>query len=194
MTGEVHKIVFMGAPGAGKTTCIQALSEVEPISTDVPCTDALRDLKETTTVALDYGELQLDDGESRVLLYGLPGQERFSYMFEVVRAGLLGAIVLVDATSHEAVEELSRTLACHRADLRKMPFIVALNKNEALAEAIAERCRDAVRAHDLMAPVMPVDARRREDIVHLIELLLVILEFGFGFDSPGDAPRAEGNA
>ena len=193
MMGEVHKIVFMGAPGSGKTTCIRALSEIDPVSTDVPCTDELRDLKETTTVALDYGELQLD-GESRVLLYGLPGQERFSYMFEVVRAGLLGAIVLVDATSREAVEELSRTLACHRADLRKMPFIVALNKSEQAADAIAERCRETVREHGLMAPVMTVDARRREDIAHLIELLLVILEFGFGFEPNGEIGRAEGLA
>lgn len=181
MTGEVHKIVFMGAPGAGKTTCIRALSEIPPVSTDVPCTDALRDLKETTTVALDYGELQLDD-ESRVLLYGLPGQERFSYMFDVVRTGLLGAIVLVDATSASAVDELSRTLACYRADLRKMPFVVALNKSEQAADAIAEACREAVRIQELTAPVMAVDARRREDIAQLIELLLVILEFGFGFD------------
>ena len=189
MTDEVHKIVFMGAPGSGKTTCIRALSEIPPVSTEVPCTDALRDLKETTTVALDYGELQIDGG-GRVLLYGLPGQERFSYMFDVVRAGLLGAIVLVDATRATAVAELSQTLACHRGDLRRMPFVVALNKGEDAAEAIAERCRDALRGYGLTAPVMAVDARRREDIAHLIELLLVILEFGFGFerDSAGEAP------
>lgn len=193
MMGEVHKIVFMGAPGSGKTTCIRALSEIDPVSTDVPCTDELRDLKETTTVALDYGELQLD-GEARVLLYGLPGQERFSYMFEVVRAGLLGAIVLVDATSHDAVEELSRILGFHGGELRKMPFIVALNKSEQAADAIAEHCREVVREHRLMAPVMTVDARRREDIAHLIELLLVILEFGFGFDPPAGQVRAEGDA
>lgn len=178
MNGEVHKIVFIGAPGAGKTTCIQALSGGSAISTDVPCTDELRDLKETTTVALDYGELQLDD-ECRVLLYGLPGQERFSYMFDVVCEGALGIIVLVDAAGGAALAELSHTLARHRGDLRKTPFVVALNKNKEAAMAIAERCGETIREHGLTAPVVAVDARERADIAHLVELLLLILEFRF---------------
>ena len=39
MNSTTHKLVFIGEPGAGKTTCIAALSDIKPITTDVGCTE-----------------------------------------------------------------------------------------------------------------------------------------------------------
>ncbi len=172
-----HKLVFIGEPGAGKTTCIAALSDIEPVSTDVGCTDDLALRKESTTVALDYGELDL--GESgRLLLYGLPGQARFRYMFDVVREGLLGAVVLVDAASPDAVAGLDSTLATYADELRGLPWVVALNKHSDPPLELRERCVALLRRHELVAPLLAVDARRREDVVRIFELLFLLLEHG----------------
>ena len=70
-----YVVLAAGPMGAGKTTAIAALSEIPVVSTDAVNTDLARNAKATTTVALDYGEITLGDGD-KVRLYGVPGQER----------------------------------------------------------------------------------------------------------------------
>lgn len=178
MNGQTAKIAFIGQPGAGKTTCIAALSDIPPVTTDVGCTDELVKLKETTTVALDYGELPLDDGH-RLLLYGLPGQPRFHFMFDVIRDGLLGVIVLVDGASPQAMEGLAETLDTYATELRDLPFVVAVNKLDKPPQALLERSLQLLGQYTLTAPVCTIDARRREDIVRVAELLLTVHEYGY---------------
>lgn len=176
MNSQTAKIAFIGEPGSGKTTCIGALSEIPPVSTDVGCTDELAAIKETTTVALDYGELPLDDG-SRLLLYGLPGQARFHFMFDVIREGLLGIIVLVDGTSPRAAEGLEETLQTYVRELRSHPCVVAINKLDEAPQALRERCLQLLRDHHVPAPVNVIDARRKADIVRITGLLLTIRKY-----------------
>ncbi len=91
MTGEKKcKIVIFGAFGAGKTTLVKTL-DPESRHVEADCTNG------TTTVALDYGRLQVN-GIS-VHLFGTPGQERFEFAREIISKGMDGAILLVDATS-----------------------------------------------------------------------------------------------
>ncbi|HRQ63549.1 MAG TPA: ATP/GTP-binding protein [Xanthomonadaceae bacterium] len=177
-----HKLVFIGEPGAGKTTCIGALSDIETVRTDVGCTDGLADRKETTTVALDYGELDLG-GAGRLLLYGLPGQSRFRFMFDVVRDGLLGVVVLVDAASGDALRGLNETLDTYADELRQLPCVLCLNKHPDPPLELRRACQDAMRAHELVAPLLAVDARRREDCVRIFELLFTLLQHG-GYPYP----------
>jgi signal recognition particle receptor subunit beta len=174
-----YKIVFIGAPGSGKTTCIASISDIDPVSTDVPCTESMLAEKDTTTVAIDYGELQLDGDVGKLLLYGLPGQPRFSYMFDVVRFGLFGAILLVDGSSDEAIRGLSESLEGCRNELKDIPVVLAINKSDTATPELKQRCQDVLGANELMAPVMVVDARRREDVVRVFEVLLTLFEFGF---------------
>lgn len=176
---DVYKIVFIGAPGAGKTTCIASISDIDPVSTDVPCTEGTLAEKETTTVAIDYGELALGEGGGKLLLYGLPGQSRFSYMFDVVRFGLFGAILLVDGSSEQAIHGLSASLEGCRNELKDIPVVLAINKSGTATQELKRQCADVLCANELMAPVVVVDARRREDVVYLFELLLILFEFGF---------------
>lgn len=97
------KIVIGGGFGAGKTTLVGSISEVRPLHTEETLSTAsigYDDLtgvsgKRTTTVALDYGRLTL--GNSLTLyLFGLPGQERFSFLWDQLSYGALGAVVLAD--------------------------------------------------------------------------------------------------
>ncbi|MFE1908968.1 ATP/GTP-binding protein [Streptomyces gardneri] len=97
------KVVVAGGFGAGKTTLVRSVSEMEPLHTEEVMTAAgefvddiegVRD-KTTTTVAMDFGRLTLNDGLV-LYLFGAPGQKRFRPMWDDLTFGALGILVLVD--------------------------------------------------------------------------------------------------
>ncbi|WP_043183825.1 ATP/GTP-binding protein, partial [Streptomyces sp. NRRL F-5123] len=50
--------------------------------------------KTTTTVAMDFGRITLDD-DLILYLFGTPGQDRFWFMWDDLVRGAIGAVVLV---------------------------------------------------------------------------------------------------
>lgn len=72
---NIYKLVFAGPVGAGKTTAIQSLSDIEVVRTEANASDDVKTLKKTTTVAMDYGLMKLASGD-QVRLYGTPGRAR----------------------------------------------------------------------------------------------------------------------
>ncbi len=175
MGNDSYKLLFIGAPGAGKTTCVAALSDIPPLNTDVPCSGDLARIKDTTTVAMDYGEMNLAGGV-RLLLYGLPGQIRFRFMFEAVSDGLVGVIILADAANRDCVTDLDAVLSEYAAQLRSYPCILALNKCREPAATLQSECAAVLRRHGIVAPQCVVDARQRQDIAGLFQLLYLLLE------------------
>ena len=53
------KLLFAGPVGSGKTTAIAAISDSQPIGTEVPLSDGAMGDKTSTTVALDYSFVRL---------------------------------------------------------------------------------------------------------------------------------------
>lgn len=168
------KIVIGGGFGAGKTTLVHAISEVRPLHTEESLSTAsigFDDLtglgaKRTTTVALDYGRITL--ANSVILyLFGLPGQERFSFLWEEFSYGALGAVVLAD------VRRLDDSFASvNYFEKLGVPFVIALNCFDGAPRYDPEEVRDALDL-DPDVPVVLCDARDsrsvRDVLITLVE-------------------------
>jgi Predicted GTPase len=173
---STYKIALIGEPGAGKTTCIAAVSDIAPVVTDVACTDELAKIKETTTVAMDYGEMALGNGE-RLLLYGLPGQTRFRFMLDAVRNGLVGIVMLVDAHAPDPMHGFGETLSAYADALAELPFVVVANKPGDDEHALLDRVLGALRQRQLVAPVLAADVRDKAQMALIFELIFLCAEY-----------------
>jgi signal recognition particle receptor subunit beta len=90
-------------------------------------TDELHDIKDKTTVAMDFGQLTLADGE-RVFLYGTPGQERFRYMWEILVRGGLGLVLLIDNSRPDPIEDMTMYLGNFRDFIEKTGAVIAITR------------------------------------------------------------------
>ena len=175
MSGDREiKIIFTGPMGAGKTTAIRAISDTPPVSTEVANTDQATVAKATTTVALDYGQLLLEDGMA-VNLYGTPGQERFSFMWEILCRGALGVVLLIDGSTATALADLQTYAEAFRQFNSQQPFVIGVGRLPQDDPGLDDYAR-TLAARGIVAPVFGVDVRQREDVLLLIETLLCVLE------------------
>lgn len=107
-----YKIIFTGPVGAGKTTAITSISDIPPISTEESASNMTRGIKLNTTVAFDYGKVNLEGGDC-IHLYGTPGQQRFDFMWEILTTGGLGLLLLLDNTRPDPFRDLRFAIFPH---------------------------------------------------------------------------------
>ncbi len=172
---QEYKIIFAGSMGAGKTTAIEALSDEGIVSTDVVNTDKKAHSKLLTTVGIDYGSIMLPP-DTKVALYGTPGQQRFQVMWNIVTNGALGAIILIDSQSPKAKEELPYYVTYFN-DKGMENIVVGLTHTDlGDGNLTLDECFDVMDANDLLFPIFSVDSRRKEDTMLLIDGLLASIE------------------
>lgn len=122
------KMVVTGPFSAGKTEFIRSVSEIDVVSTERKISSEKERVKETTTVAMDFGRITVDK-ELVLYLFGTPGQKRFDFMWEILSEGMLGFIVMVDSSRPETFREARSILETFRA-YAPTPYVVAANKQD----------------------------------------------------------------
>lgn len=172
-----YKILFAGPVGAGKTTAITSISDIPPVRTDEDASDMTLDRKTQTTVAMDYGLMNIGEGE-RVHLYGTPGQERFNFMWDILTEGSIGMVLLLDNTRNDPFKDLQFFLRSFKSFSDAGALVIGITRSDLKSQPMLSRYQEHLHELNVKAPVFEVDARRREDISTLIQALLYSLDPG----------------
>jgi len=170
---QTVKIVVTGPFNAGKTEFIRSVSEIDVVSTERKITAEEEKIKETTTVAMDFGRITVDE-DLVLYLFGTPGQKRFDFMWEILSEGMLGFIVLVDSTRPETFREARSILETFRA-YAPTPYVVAANKQDRDSAWEMNDMKVALRL-DPNVKFLPCVATSKDKVkTVLLELLYSIL-------------------
>lgn len=172
-----HKIIFAGPVGAGKTTAINSISDIPVVRTEARATDEVALRKANTTVAMDYGTLALD-GSAKIHLYGTPGQERFSFMWEILTLGGLGLVLLIDNAREDPLADLEFYLKSFQRFIGQSALVIGVTRMEEKPRPGLYSFHTKLKELGVRAPVFEVDAREREDMKTLLLGLLAMLDPG----------------
>lgn len=170
---QTVKLVVTGPFNAGKTEFIRSVSEIDVVSTERKITSDAERIKNTTTVAMDFGRITVDE-ELVLYLFGTPGQKRFDFMWEILSEGMLGFVVIVDSTRPESFREARHILETFRA-YAPTPYIVAANKQDRKDAWDVDDMRIALRLDSHIKMLNCVATQRASVKSILLELLYSIL-------------------
>lgn len=172
-----YKIIFTGPVGAGKTTAIASISDLAPIRTDAAASDMTKNRKASTTVAMDYGVMNLEGGE-KVHLYGTPGQERFDFMWDILTNGGIGLILLLDNTRADPFQDLRFFLNAFDKFINSTAVAIGITQMDVSQKPSISDYHLQLQGMGLKPPVFAVDAREHNDVSMLLQALLYSLDPG----------------
>jgi uncharacterized protein len=173
-----NKIIFAGPVGSGKTTSISSISDIVVVGTEARASDEVALRKVNTTVAMDYGVLNLDDGR-KVHLYGTPGQDRFDFMWEILSLGAMGFIILIDSLRPDPLTDLETYLNAFRKPITNCgdAVVIGITRTESDPQpGLLDRIHERLASLGLNVPVFEVDGRKREDVKQMLLALLSLID------------------
>jgi len=170
---EIMRLVVTGAVGAGKTSFIRSVSEIEVVDTDRQATDETAQLKKKTTVAMDFGRLQFGP-DMAVHIYGTPGQSRFDFMWDIL-IRKANAYVLLIAAHRPGEFRYARRIVSFMNQRMKIPMIIGITHTDCPGAWAEENIALALGYVDTTA--QPIMVRvNANDKASVAEALIVLVQ------------------
>lgn len=166
------KLVLAGPVGAGKTTTLSSLADTPPVSTEMPLTEGATQEKTTTTVALDFSTVFLDDGVP-LQLFGLPGQEHLGHMRDIVLNGAVGTILLLPGDDSRITDYCTDWMTSIQSIDPDIPVVIGVTKTDISPEFRMDTLRETLEDHAI--PIFTIDARDRDQASQLVRALLLLI-------------------
>jgi uncharacterized protein len=167
---DILKIVVTGAVGAGKTTFVKTVSEIDVVKTERRATDSTADLKSETTVALDFGRVYV--APDRALhLYGTPGQPRFDFMWDILIQKAHAYIMLVHACRPQDFRA-ARSLIQYMNQRSQIPMLVGLTHTDCEGAWDAEDIASVLQLPASEMCMVEVNANQRSSVLESLILLV----------------------
>lgn len=168
---EYKKLAIIGPVGAGKTCLVHTLSEISPLTSEAKSSIDIG--KELTTVGIDYGRISLDE-ETALGLYGVPGQERYQFIWELVNQSLWGLLILLKHDESPDYPALERLIAFFKPHETGIPTVIAIThadqSNELEVQAITAEINGILRQKQLAAPILNIDARSKDSSLTILSV------------------------
>lgn len=171
-----QQVVFVGPFGVGKTTALRMVSDIPVVNTDVASQEAQADPsmsgKSGTTTGFDYGEWHFTDG-SRVSLVGVPGQERFHVMWDVMLPRSSAIVLWLYGDSQDQMAECTKwleALAQRKAIARLAVAVTRVPDSD--TERVLDLYRELISRYHPLAPVITADPRNKSDVLQAITMAL----------------------
>jgi signal recognition particle receptor subunit beta len=163
--------------GAGKTTAVQTLSDIEVVSTEAANSERHISDKPTTTVALDYGEITLDD-EEKIRLYGVPGQERFDFMWTILAERAVGLVVLINNDAPDPIALAVSFVRKFESLIARGGAIICISRSDLSSRPSPREYSRALAAvnPERMIPVFTVDPRDVSQMRTVLVSLVATIE------------------
>ncbi len=170
---DILRILVTGGVGAGKTSFIRTISEIEVVDTDKKATDEVAKLKDKTTVALDFGRLTLVPNQS-IHLYGTPGQTRFDFMRDILLNNANAYILLIDVSNPGNISQSSHIYQFMNQQAT-IPMIIGLTHTDCFGAVSSEVVAKALEIPSIEeVPIMEVNTNDRDSSLLLLTTLIKI--------------------
>lgn len=170
---RAYKVLVTGAFNSGKTEFVRTASDIPVVSTERPITDEMKEIKDETTVAMDYGQVSL--GDVLFHLFGTPGQPRFAFMRDILSQEMDALLLLVDSTNGSSLTVARRLLRRLNRQREPIPFLIPATKQDLRRATSVENIASSLDL-DSQGLVVPCDARKKSSVNQVLTRLSETLQ------------------
>ena len=131
----------------------------------------------TRTVLLLAHLADADAGLFDVLrLYGVPGQDRFDFIWPLISDGAMGMIILVDNSLAKPLETLDGYLDSFDEIVGTVPVVIAVTRLRDGIGPTVSAYVDHLARRGLDIAVVAMDPRERQDVLYLVNMIVAMID------------------